>query len=119
MNVFRLAKIAGKVNAMRYVLTSEFIPAQRAYELGLVSQVFKTEELHSKVLEIAGEITQKPLTALIAAKRAIKESENLSMKDGVALEREVFYPLFGTPGVQEGVGAFVEKRKPNMLDLWS
>ena len=102
-----MAKIAGKVNAMRYVLTSEFIPAQRAYELGLVSQVFKTDELHAKVLEIATEITQKPLTALIAAKKVIKESENLSMTNGVALEREVFYPLFGTPGVKEGVSAFI------------
>jgi enoyl-CoA hydratase/carnithine racemase len=40
---FRLAKIAGKVNAMRYVLTSEFIPAKRAYELGIVSEIFKTD----------------------------------------------------------------------------
>lgn len=40
------------------------------------------------------------------------------MKDGVALEREVFYPLYDTPGMKEGVGAFIGKRKPNMLDLW-
>lgn len=40
------------------------------------------------------------------------------MKDGIALERKVFYPLYDTPGVKEGVGAFIEKRKPNMLDLW-
>jgi enoyl-CoA hydratase/carnithine racemase len=39
------------------------------------------------------------------------------MKDGITLERKVFYPLYDTPGVKEGVGAFIEKRKPNMLDL--
>ena len=39
------------------------------------------------------------------------------MKDGVGLEREVFYPLYDTPGVKEGVAAFISKRKPNMLDL--
>lgn len=66
---------------------------------------------------MAAEITQKPLSALIAAKKVIKESENLSMKDGITLEREVFYPLYDTPGVKEGVGAFIGKRKPNMLDL--
>ena len=59
---------------MRYVLTSDFISSQRAYEMGIVSQVFKTDELHQKVTEIATEVTQKPLTALIAAKKAIKES---------------------------------------------
>ena len=62
-------------------------------------------------------MTNKPLSALIAAKKVIKESENLSMKDGVQLERDTFYPLYDTPGVKEGVSAFVEKRKPNMLDL--
>lgn len=38
---------------MRYVLTSEFINAQRALQLGIVSEVFKTEELHEKVIGIA------------------------------------------------------------------
>lgn len=36
----RLTKIVGKINAMKYILTSEFIPAKRAYELGIVSDVF-------------------------------------------------------------------------------
>ena len=102
---------------MRYILTSEFIPAQRALQLGIVSEVFKTEELHQKVIELATEMTHKPLTALIAAKKVIKESENLSMKDGVALERKVFYPLYDTAGMKEGVKAFIEKRTPNHLDL--
>lgn len=102
---------------MRYVLTSEFINAQRALQLGIVSEVFKTEELHEKVIGIAKEMTNKPLSALLAAKKVIKDSENLSMRDGVGLEREVFYPLYDTPGVKEGVSAFVEKRPPNHIDL--
>jgi hypothetical protein len=36
--------------------------------------------LHDKVIEIAKEITNKPLTALLAAKQAIKENENLSQR---------------------------------------
>jgi hypothetical protein len=39
------------------------------------------------------------------------------MIDGVALERKLFYPLYDTQGVKEGISAFVEKRKPNMKDL--
>lgn len=85
--------------------------------MGLVSEVFKYEELHERVTKIATEMTNKPLTALIAAKRAIKEAENLGMKDGVALEREIFYPLYDTAGMKEGVQAFIEKRNPNHLDL--
>lgn len=112
-----MARIAGRVNANRYVFTSEFIPAKRAYELGIVSEVFPNDDLHNKVIEIAKEITNKPLPALLAAKQAIKENENLSQADGVALERKLFYPLYDTAGMKEGVDAFVSKRKPNHYDL--
>lgn len=40
------------------------------------------------------------------------------MNGGVALERKLFYPLYDTKGMEEGVKAFVEKRKPNHRDLW-
>ena len=50
---FRLARIAGKVNANRYIFTSEFIPAKRAYELGIVSEIYPTADLHTKVIELA------------------------------------------------------------------
>jgi enoyl-CoA hydratase/carnithine racemase len=99
------------------VFTSEFISSKRAYELGIVSEVFPTADLHTKVIEIAKEITNKPLSALLAAKAAIKENENLTMNEGVALERRLFYPLYDTKGMEEGVKAFVEKRKPNHYDL--
>ena len=39
------------------------------------------------------------------------------MDNGIAYERKIFYPLFDTQGVTEGVGAFVQKRKPKHLDL--
>lgn len=53
--------------------------------MGLVTEVYPTADLHTKVIEVAKEITNKPLSALIAAKEVIKQNENLSMSDGVAL----------------------------------
>lgn len=67
-----MARIAGRINTNRYIFTSEFISAKRAYELGIVSEVFPAADLHQKVIEIAKEITNKPLSALLAAKEAIK-----------------------------------------------
>ena len=87
-----MARIAGKVNANRYIFTSEFIPAKRAYELGIVSEIFPTADLHTKVIDLAKEITNRPITALIAAKEAIKQNENKSMTEGIAEERRLFYP---------------------------
>lgn len=39
----RFARSVGKYNAMRYILTGDLIPAQKALEFGLVSEVFKKE----------------------------------------------------------------------------
>ena len=39
------------------------------------------------------------------------------MREGVALERKVFYPLFNTAGFKEGVNAFIHKKSPNHYDL--
>ena len=39
------------------------------------------------------------------------------MNDGVALERKLFYPLYDTKGMIEGVNSFIEKRPANMKDL--
>jgi enoyl-CoA hydratase/carnithine racemase len=53
----RFPRIVGKSNAMKYILTSDVISAQRAYELGVVSDVFKKEELHQKTLQLATQIS--------------------------------------------------------------
>ena len=112
----RLTKIVGKINAMKYILTSEFIPAKRAYELGIVSDVFAKEELHDKTLDIARQISEKPLSALQAAKDAIKKADELPLTEGVKYERRIFYPLFDTYGATEGISAFIEKRAANFED---
>ena len=40
----------------------------------------------------------------------------MGISEGVKYERKIFYPLFDTKGVKEGVDAFVNKRKPNFDD---
>lgn len=112
----RLTRIVGKINAMKYILTSDFIPAQRAYEMGIVSDVYPKEELHLKTLELARVISEKPLTALKTAKDVIKQAEELPLEEGVKYERKVFYPLFDTPGAKEGISAFIGKRAANFED---
>ena len=62
-------------------------------------------------------MVNKPLSALVAAKQAIKESENLPVREAVQLERKLFYPLYDTEGMKEGVDAFIAKRAPKFIDL--
>ena len=69
-----MARIAGKVNAHRYVFTSEFIPAKRAYELGVVSEVFPTADLHNKVIDIYRSRNRRPEISLDEGSQADDET---------------------------------------------
>lgn len=50
------------------------------------------------------------------AKDAVKQSENLTMDQGVKYEKELFYGTFATQDRKEGMKAFLEKRKPNFTN---
>jgi enoyl-CoA hydratase len=53
-----------------------------------------------------------PAEAVRAARAAVNATQQLSLRDGIRFERDLFEGLFGTPDQQEGMLAFVEKRKP-------
>lgn len=84
--------------------------------MGIVSDVFPKEELHAKTLDLARQISEKPLSALRAAKDAIKQADEQPLESGVKYERKIFYPLFDTHGAIEGISAFIEKRAANFDD---
>ena len=75
--------------------------------MGLVSEVFPTEDFHAKVTSLARQMTDKPLAALKAAKRAVRHSEDNTIREGIDMERSLFFSLMDTPGAQEGISAFV------------
>ena len=54
---------------------------------------------------------QAPL-AVAAAKRAIREGGSLSLEAGIDREQQLFGSLFATADQEEGMRAFIEKRKP-------
>jgi enoyl-CoA hydratase len=86
------------------------IPAQRAKEIGLVNDVFAQEELLPKAKELAQTIARNSPMAIAKAIHAV----NLSDTDkGFDAEIKAFGELFDMADKKEGVGAFLEKRKPN------
>ena len=113
----KLSKIAGKVIATKYILTGEFFNAESALKMGLVSDIFKKETFKEDVLKLAKKISDKAMTTLITAKKAIKKSEELGVTEGMKYERSVFIPLFNTQACKEGVSAFREKRKADFSKL--
>ena len=97
---------------MALILTGDMIDAQTALEIGLVNQVYSAEELESKTMELAGKIAEKSPIALQMAKEAVKLASKSNLDEGLRREIDLFAICFSSEDKEEGVAAFLEKRKP-------
>ncbi|HAM32740.1 MAG TPA: crotonase [Deltaproteobacteria bacterium] len=108
----RLPRLVGRNLAKELVLTGEMISAQRAYEIGLVNKVVPAAELMNAAREIAKKILSRGPVAVRTAKMAMNRGLDLDLGNACALEASLFAAGFSTADRQEGIAAFLEKRKP-------
>jgi enoyl-CoA hydratase len=107
----RWPRTVGKYVAMEVMLTGAPLPAQRAYELGIVNKVVPAEATILVATRLAREIAAKPPLAVRMAKEAVLKAFEAPLSEGLASERKSFYFLFATEDQKEGMRAFLEKRK--------
>jgi len=108
----RLTRAIGKARAMDLILTGRTIRAADAERLGLVSRVVAPDDTLDEALELASRIAGQAPLAVLAAKAAIKQADELPLAAGLQHERRAFFLLFATDDQEEGMAAFVEKRSP-------
>jgi enoyl-CoA hydratase/carnithine racemase len=108
----RLPRLINPAKAARMILLGEKVMATEAKELGLVEEVVEGAQLVETASSLAARLTQLPILAVQAAKKAIQNGLELSLKDGLRLEQELFCQLFETDDQKEGMKAFLQKRKP-------
>jgi len=108
----RLTHALGKALAMEMILNDRKLTAQEALGHGLVNRVVPVSDYLNETLKLADEIASRAPLAVRAAKKMINASYESFLADGLAEEKQTFYNLFGTEDQQEGMKAFVEKRKP-------
>ena len=108
----RLPRAVGKSKAMDMVLTSRTIDAAEAERAGLVSRVVAADKLMDEALAAAMVICGLSLPSVMMAKEAVNRAFEAPLAEGVRFERRLFHSLFGTADQREGMGAFLEKRKP-------
>jgi methylglutaconyl-CoA hydratase len=112
-----MAKI-GKGNALRYFLTAERFPASEAVRVGLVQSAAASEDaLDTAVSKLATEIEQNSPAAVRACKALIHkvagaESDAYAKRDFVTNQ---IARIRVSPEGQEGLNAFLNKRKPSWL----
>ena len=108
----RLTRAVGKYVAMELILTGRRITAAEAKAIGLAVHVYPAATWLDDAKTLARTIASKPPIAIRLATEAIDLAQNSTLDAGLEFERKAFYLLFATEDKQEGVDAFVNKRKP-------
>jgi enoyl-CoA hydratase len=108
----RLTQLVGKGKALEMIMTADMVTAAEAYQYGLVNYVVSQQDLLPKAEEILNKILLRAPLAIASAITAV----NAGLKDGVngfGVEIEEFSKCFATKDLQEGILAFLQKRKPS------
>ena len=108
----RLTRLVGEGKAMEMILTGEIINADTALAIGLVNHVVPADQLETKTMEIANRMAEKSPIALRLAKESVKLASRSNLDEGLRREVDLFALCFSSEDKNEGVRAFLEKRKP-------
>jgi methylglutaconyl-CoA hydratase len=103
----------GESWARRYFLTGERFGAETAREIGLVNSVAAPEELDAAVETLVGQLLSSGPAALATAKSLLARVPGMTFEEAKRFTAEMIAGLRVSPEGQEGMAAFLEKRKPD------
>ncbi|HOP06522.1 MAG TPA: enoyl-CoA hydratase-related protein [candidate division Zixibacteria bacterium] len=109
----RLPRLVGRGKALQLILTGDMVNAAEAYRIGLVDEVYEPEELMEKAMTMAKTIASKGPLAIMHAKECVHRGLDIGLSAGCDLEKANFGTVCSTADKNEGMQAFIEKRKPD------
>ncbi len=112
ISTFVLPKIGSRA-ARRYFLTGERFGAEEAKAIGLIHEVVPPDRLDTKVNDLLKEILRCGPNAVAIAKDVIREGLARSRDEAIDYTVKTIARVRVSPEGQEGLGAFLEKRKPS------
>jgi enoyl-CoA hydratase len=108
----RLPRLVGNAKAKELLLTGDMIDAQEALRIGLVNKVVEPEKLMEETEKLASKIAAKSGIQLMFIKELVNKGTQVNLSSACAMEISYFSASFSTEDQKEGMGAFLEKRKP-------
>lgn len=115
----RLARAIGKARAIELMVSGTLLSFDQAHAIGLVNQVWSDGDLAGRsfreaLVEYAQQFTppHRASRAVGHIKRAVQSGMEMSLADGLALERELQQRLFESEDAREGIAASLEQRPP-------
>ncbi len=106
----RLTHAVGKAVAMEVALNDRRLTAQEALNYGLANRVAPVESYLDEAIQLANQISERAPVAVQLGKEVINQAFEVSLTEGLHLERRLFAMLFSTEDQKEGMAALIEKR---------
>jgi enoyl-CoA hydratase/carnithine racemase len=108
-----LPALLGYQRAAELLLLGEPFSAQKAKEIGLVTEVVAEEQLFDTALAQAKKLAAKPAASLRLTKLLMKQGQMTAVAQRIKLESDHFGERLASPEAKEAFSAFLEKRKPD------
>jgi 2-(1,2-epoxy-1,2-dihydrophenyl)acetyl-CoA isomerase len=111
-STYYLPRLVGHKRALELMLTNRMLSAQEALDWGIATAIFPDDTLLDKVTAIANKLATGPTAAFGETKRLLRLSANESLETQMEHEGRAIAARSMSQDGQEGISAFVEKRKP-------
>ena len=107
-----LTRAIGRKRAMEMLLTGQMVPAASAAEWGLINRAVPAEELKAETRKLACRVAEASSLTVAIGKQAFYTQIDLEQPKAYAYAKEVMSMNLLAADAQEGISAFLEKRKP-------
>lgn len=108
----RLPRVVGLENAKMMIFSGNSVDSKEAKYMGLVSRILSREQIMNEANNLIRSILKNAPLAIANSKTCINLGYEMSIEQGLALERNAYFSLCLTDDAIEGVDAFLNKREP-------
>ena len=112
---FFLPRLVGFQRASALMMLGEKVSAKDAENMGMIYKALPADEFEAEVEKTANKLAKMPTVGLAYTKKALNQSMQNNLSSQLSLEEQLQTKAGGTKDYEEGVQAFLEKRKPNFI----
>ena len=110
---FFLPRLIGMQRATALMMSAEPIVASEALKMGMIYKIFSSDNFESSSLDFVSKLSQMPTKGLGLTKRLLNSSYSNNLEEQLEMEKQCQEIAGKTNDFDEGVQAFLDKRKPN------